>query len=217
MRKILTESLFEYYWEFTRKGDPINDMGIGIKTLIETWMRDHDIKFYHYALSQRSNLINAYDTITLSGEDLDEFPEYIQFNSIRGGFHIDRNNLTSLRGCPKKVSGSFICSNNKLKNLIQGPEEVEGSYAASYNKLTSLQGFSHIVGESVYINNNKLKSLEGISSIIKGDLYIQNNPIKTLEYFPTKISGDLYFTESKILNEESISKKCKVYGSFYSH
>lgn len=215
MRKILAESLFEYLG-FTEDSDPVNDMGIGTQELIERWLRDHGIQFHHYALSQHSKMINAYTTITLSGENLDELPEYIQFNSIRGGFHIDRNNLTSLRGCPKKISGSFMCSNNKLKDLVGGPEEVEGSYAASHNELLTLKGFPSFISEGIYLNNNQLKSLEGIPKVI-GELHIENNPIETLEGFPKEIWGAIHYTETKILNEQIIEARCKVTGDFYPY
>jgi hypothetical protein len=215
MRKILTESLFEYMG-FTEEGDPVSDMGISGTAIIHQWLRDHGVKFHHYALSQRSKVINAYNTITLTGEDLSELPEYIRFNSIRGGFHIDRNNLASLRGCPIKVSGSFICSNNNLQDLVGGPEEVEGSYAASHNQLTSLQGFPSFVSEGIYLNNNRLKSLQGLPKAV-GELHIQNNPIETLKGFPKQIWGAIYYTETEILNTETISKICEVTGDFYPY
>jgi hypothetical protein len=215
MKKILKESLFEYLG-FTEEGDPVHDMGIGITELIETWLRDHRIKLHEYALSQHSKMINAYTTITLTGEDLNELPEYIQFNSIRGGFHIDRNNLTSLRGCPKKLSGSFMCSNNKLKDLMGGPDEVEGSYGASHNQLTSLKGFASFVSEGIYLNDNKLKSLEGLPKSI-GELHIENNPIETLKGFPKEIWGSIHYTETEILNDQTIEAICKVTGDFYTY
>jgi len=212
--KLVREFLYEYLG-FTQAGDPIRDMGIGIETLIVNWLRNQGIKNHNFALSH-TNRINAYDTIVLSGANLNEFPEYIKFNSIRGGFHCNNNNLTSLKGSPVKVSGSFMCSHNKLQNLIGGPREVEGAYAASNNDLNSLEGIALEIGEAIYLNDNNLRSLKYIPNSV-GEFYITNNPIETIKYFPTEIWGDLHYTKSKILNKEKILSICQVSGDIYEY
>ena len=43
---------------------------------------------------------------------------------VTGQVWLDRNKLTSLKGCPKIVGSSFLCSHNKLTTLEGCPEEV---------------------------------------------------------------------------------------------
>ena len=58
---------------------------------------------------------------------LTEIP--IQFGIVTGTFHINDNNLNSLKGCPREVQANFFCSRNEnLKSLEGGPREVHGSY-----------------------------------------------------------------------------------------
>jgi len=207
--KLIKEKLYDYL-RFTEQGDPIKDLGIGLEPTIRMWMSKLNIS--SYKLTKKFS-INVYHNVLLSEKNISEFPPYIKFNHITGGFHCDNNKLTSLRGCPYSLSGSFMCSFNKLVNLKNGPTVVKQSYGASYDELESLEGIGEIIGESIYINDNNLKTLEYIPPIIKKDLFIYNNPIETLEYFPKEVSGDIYFTPSKILTKISISKICKVGGN----
>jgi hypothetical protein len=208
--KLVRENLYNEYLRFTEFGDPIEDLGIGLKSHIKDWLKNLDIK--DYRLTKKFS-INIYHNVVLSDKNLLEFPAYIKFNHILGGFHCDDNELKDLKGSPYSVSGSFICSLNNLKNLKYGPTVVKGSYAASSNNLISLDGIAEIIGESLYINDNNLKTLEYIPTIIKGDLFIYNNPIETLEYFPNEVQGNIYYTFSHILTEKTIRKRCDVSGA----
>jgi len=206
--KLVKEILYENTMNFTEKDtDPIKDMRIGIKNNIEKWLKEFEI--LDYKLTKKYQ-INMYNSVFIENKNLEEFPSYIKFNNILGGFHLKHNHLYSLKGCPYSVSGSFIVSFNNLYSLKFGPTTVKESYGASHNHLESLEGIAQIIGESIYINNNNLKSLEFIPSIIYGDLYIQENPIQTLKYFPKEIYGDLYYTPSKVLTKEYILKKCNL-------
>lgn len=214
--KLVTESLQEYLG-FTEDGDPIKDMGIGVDKLIKDWLSAHGIKQNQYRLT-RDKFIIGDDTIVLEHLNEDEFPEYITFGHINGGFHCNDQGLTSLRGCPRLVQGSFVCSGNALKSsgLIGGPQQVTGCYGASNCGLESLEGIAFKIGESIFINNNNLYSLEYIPKTLK-DLYITANPIQTLENFPHAIGGDLHYTKSKILNKEAILNICEVSGEIHEY
>jgi hypothetical protein len=211
--RLIKEILYEndmYNMSFTNKGsDPIKDMGLGVKDVIEKWLTSHNIN--NYKLTKKYS-INVYTYVLLDHKDLTEFPDYIKFNHIVGGFHINNNNLISLKGCPYSITGSFMVSENNLVNLKNGPEIVKESYGASYNKLESLEGLADLIGGSLYLTNNNLKTLEYIPAIIHGDLSIDNNPIETLNYFPSEIEGNLYFSSSEILTKENIQKICEVRG-----
>jgi hypothetical protein len=65
----------------------------------------------------------------------------IKFHEI-GSFMANHGVLTTLDGCPDKLSGmytDFNVSGNKLTNLVGGPS-ITGGYDACVNKLTSLDG-----------------------------------------------------------------------------
>lgn len=214
MKKYLAESLFEYMG-FTEEGDPVKDMGIGSEKLVIEWMEKNKVPRYQYKLTRKKYIVGS-DTIDLSKNNIQQFPEYIKFIFVHGGFHCNHNNLKSLIGCPEKTGGSFFASHNDLQNLIGGPIDVQGSYAASNNKLTSLEGIANEITEGIYLNDNQLESLKFIPKQI-GDLYIQNNPIKTLDDFPEEIYGDLHYTKSKILNKAAIEQICYVSGEIYEY
>ena len=214
--KLVAESL-QSYMRFTEDGDPIHDMGIGVDELIHKWMYDRGIQKHKYRLTKNKTIIGD-DTIILANMHIGEFPEFINFAHINGGFHCDNSDLTTLRGCPRLVQGSFFCSKNHLKSssLVGGPQQVIGTYAASNCGLESLEGIAFKIEESLYIDSNSLHSLEFIPKEV-GDLYMTNNPIETLKYFPEEIAGDLHITSSKILNEHTVLQKCKVLGTIYEY
>ena len=208
--KMVKEILYEDKIHFTKNDkDPIKSMNIGRKNIIERWLSNMEID--NYRLTKKFQ-INVYNSVFIDNKKIDEFPDYIQFNHILGGFHINKNRLKSLRGCPYSVSGSFIVSNNLLTSLEFGPRIVKESYAASHNDIESLEGIAEIIGHGIYVNNNRLKNLKYIPFLIHGDLNISNNPIETLDYFPKEIEGNLQFTPSEVLTKYNISKVCKVWG-----
>lgn len=215
--KLVRESLYSYM-KFTEDGDPIRDMGIGVDQLIHRWMDEHRISKHKYRISKDKKIIGD-DTIILSGMNIGDFPEFINFGHINGGFHCDNSNMTSLRGCPRLVQGSFFCSRNMLKgdSLIGGPQQVIGSYAASDCGLESLEGIAFKIEGDIYIDGNSLYSLEYLPNEIQGSLHMIGNPIRTLEHFPTNIYGDLHISSSKFLNERTVSEICSVSGEIFSY
>ena len=102
------------------------------RKLIESWLNKYDIRNY---------TINDDFTVDVNGEvdlyrkNLTEFPDYIQFGVVKGGFDCRNNTLTSLKGAPKKVGGVFDCSYNKLTSLEGVPKEVEGNFHCYNNKI----------------------------------------------------------------------------------
>ena len=103
------------------------------RALIEEWLKEYKIKNY---------TINDDFTIDVDGsidlffsKDLSEFPDYIQFGVVKGFFKCIHSQLTSLRGCPRKIEKFFDCRYNKLTSLEGAPEEVVGDFVCSYNKI----------------------------------------------------------------------------------
>lgn len=93
----------------------------------------------------------------------------------------DKNNLTSLEGCPDIGSETmFSCSHNMLKTLEGGPKSVAGSYYCGYNRLTSLEGGPTSVGRIFDCTANQLTSLEHAPSIVGMDFICNFNNITSL-------------------------------------
>jgi len=209
MKNLLRETLYDYL-RFTEDGDPIKDMGIGIDTLINNWMKAHEISQDKYIITKDKKIVGI-NTIVLSNQKIDEIPDFIKFTHIHGGFHCDHNNLEKLYG-PKIVEGMFLCSDNKLTNLIDGPETIHGTYAAFKNELTSLEGIAQEIMGDIYLDDNKLITLEYLPDVLEGNLYISNNPIDTLDYFSSLIKGSVIYTSSSIVNEKQLRMRCKILG-----
>ena len=217
--RLIREKLYEDnqiidYINFTEDSDPIADMGIGAEEKIKKWLGDMNIRSYR--LTKR-NSINVYNVVDLSKQDIKNFPEYIKFNHIVGGFHCEETGLTTLRGCPYSVTGSFLVRRNNLKSLKYGPMIIKGMYSVSYNELESLEDIASYIGGSLFVSHNNLKTLENVPNIIKGDFCIHNNPIETLEYFPKIVEGNLTFTPSDVLTIYEIKKICDVKGNIIEY
>jgi hypothetical protein len=207
MIKLVRESL---YINFTEDSDPVNDMGIGLKTSIRNWLKNMGVR--NYTLRSNMYIIDVNGNVKLSDKSIEKIPNYIKFNRINGGFHCNNTGLTSLKGTPVSISGSFLCYNNDLTDLQYSPEFVGGLYSVSHSNLTSLRGIENCKVRDLMVAGNKLTTLQYIPKRISGFLNICNNPLTTLQYFPEYIERDIFYTESKLVNKISIQKKCEVKG-----
>ena len=87
------------------------------------------------ALSINPNGCFTVHSVFLNKENLKEFPDYIQFGVVKSYFSCYRNQLTSLRGCPREVREYFDCSYNNLTSLEGAPREVGGLFDCSKNNI----------------------------------------------------------------------------------
>ena len=78
--------------------------------------------------------IDVNGNVDLYGYQLTELP--LTFNKVTGWFDCGRNNLTSLKGCPRWIGDSFYCSHNDLTSLEFSPDYVGGSFNCNWNRLT---------------------------------------------------------------------------------
>ncbi len=117
----------------------------------------------------KNGYVNVNGDCYLKDLSLESFGD-IQFGEVTGNFVCSDNNLTSLKGCPKKVGGDFLCLYTKIKNLEGGPEEVAGSYLCHMNALTSLKGAPKVVGKTFSCYLHCLTTLEWVPGIIKGKI-----------------------------------------------
>jgi hypothetical protein len=151
------------YEKFTDESDPISDMGIGLKHLIEEWIKQINLKSKN--LGQGSiqdyfiddeGFINSKSSISFA-DKCGDLPSYINFKYSGGTVYMNRCNLTSLRGAPEKANGDFYCNDNKLTSLEYAPRYVGGNFHCNDNKLTSLEYAPTYVGGDFVCMNNAVK------------------------------------------------------------
>ena|ERR1035437_294767 len=124
MKKLVKETI-----NFERKKDPISSLGVSRKQMIQEWLDEMGVR--NYTINDDLT-IDVNGNVYLGDKDLNEFPDYVQFNIVDGYFGLDQNNLESLRGCPIKC-GAFACANNNLTSLDHCPREVIGAFECSGN------------------------------------------------------------------------------------
>jgi hypothetical protein len=123
---------------FTEDSDPIHDMSIGSRRLIEKWLKKYKIKKY---VINNDMTIDVYGEIYLNHKSIKKFPNYIQFGHIINGyFSVEWCNMKSLRGCPYTISkgnsqyrGDFFCDNNNLTSLKHAPKKITGHFYCKNN------------------------------------------------------------------------------------
>jgi hypothetical protein len=166
-----------------------------LKTKKEIIAWCHQYKVCNYTINEDLSL-DVNDKVNLLETGLEFLP--VQFNQVKGNFAISYNNLTTLKGCPKKVLGHFICQSNQLVSLVGGPEEVTGAYIAIDNQLKNLEGICNQVS-SLYLNQNPLLKLDILPHYIKNCLaldvcdekeLVKIAQVKTLETVSITIALD---------------------------
>lgn len=95
---------------------------------------------------------------------LDEIP--IKFNKVTGWFDCSKNELTSLKNCPKYVGKSFSCDGNNLTSLEHSPEFIGGSFYCYFNPLKSLDGLKVSYKKLYFGNKNKLIRKQKLNNIL---------------------------------------------------
>lgn len=97
--------------------------------------------------------------IDLSGLCLKELPDLSNI-IVYGSFDCSRNQLESLKGCPRMIVGDFICSNNKLKTFDYGPSFINGFYDCSFNELDNTKPLIYYSSSKAFYgfgNKEKIK------------------------------------------------------------
>lgn len=119
--------VFEKFTE--DESDPIRDLGIGKKGLIKMWLSERNIGNY---IILDDDTVDTNQTVVIRNLN-GNLPDFIQFNEIKNGSFICRNNnMTSLKGCPINVEHRFDCSYNNLISLEYAPRYCE-SFECHHN------------------------------------------------------------------------------------
>ena len=115
---------------FQRGLDPKASLGIGERFLIEKWLEKMEI--FDYIIRQDLTISTRGD-VNLERILNGNLPDYISFTNIGGYFDVGSNEMTSLRGCPKKVKGFFACDNNLLTSLDGCPISTGSDFYCTDN------------------------------------------------------------------------------------
>lgn len=150
------------------------------KQEIEDWLNHYDIKNYTLMPDDEYGfVVDVRGPVNLEQRGLEAIK--VKFNKVYGQFCCDRNELTSLEGCPKEVHGFFSCEKNKLISLQGGPSLVTFGYLCSGNQLISLKGVPDKIYGNFYCSANKLINLGHAPSLVLGNAVLSHNQLQTLE------------------------------------
>ena len=142
------------------------------KEQIKQWLDQYEVK--NYTINEDFT-VDVDGDVNLSYKNLTNFN--VQFGIVKGNFYCYKNKLTSLEGCPQKLTEYFDCSNNKL---------------------ISLQGCPQKVGKNFNCNNNPIRDLNDFHCEISGIFYHTGSVIEEFSQF--YIYQELILTHKKIEN-----------------
>ena len=129
--------------------------------------------------------------VNLGYRGLTELPDFSKV-IVKGFFDCSINQLTSLKGAPKKVTGFFNCNKNQLENLKGASSEVDGDFYCDRNQLITLKGAPVKVGSSFSCVKNMLETLEGAPDEVGMHFHCRYNKLKSFKGKPNKIGGNFY-------------------------
>ncbi len=105
MRLVREYIEFEHI-DFNRQGSAQQKLDIGEGHRIEAWMKEHDFDSNEYRINSDFTIDILIDA-NLVGYNIEELPDFIEFNTIFGGFYAGGNPWQSLKGFPKKIKGDL--------------------------------------------------------------------------------------------------------------
>ncbi len=156
---------------------------------IESWLKKIGIN--NYSINDDLT-VDVDGNVDLIGREINSMP--VQFGKVYGDFNVDKNKLTSLKGCPEIVMGSFCCSLNNLTSLDYCPKRIGESFTCYKNQLTSLSGMPKKINCNFICSQNPIITFDGIAENIGGDLGMDNlekNEEELLK-FNTNVKGNLF-------------------------
>ena len=187
----------------------LSSTNAGKTGLIRAWLDENDIK--NYTINSKGE-VDVNGDVILDYKNLTEFPSFIQFGTVKENFFCNNNNLTTLKGAPKKVGGGFECSYNKLTSLKGAPNEVGGYFDCSFNNLISLEGAPNVVNGYFNCSTNKLTSLKGAPRGVGGSFNCRNNKLTTLEGAPENVGDWFHCDNNKLTSLEGAPKEASYFN-----
>lgn len=146
--------------------------------LIIDWLEKYRVQNYRLKADKEYGfIVNVNGDVDLSNKGLTAIA--VKFGIVDGNFSCNKNNLTSLLGCPNDVRGDFFCCYNNLIDLKYCPENVANGFYCYYNKI---------------------KTLDNLSTVIKGNLNCAYNDIASLNK-NIKVGGTFYIYGNNLLKK----------------
>jgi hypothetical protein len=106
--------------DFQRREDPLGSMDLGFHAQVKNWFKscgisDDPTEMEHYVEYRinKDGTIDVLEDINLVEAHIENFPYFIKFNKIYGGFYVANNIFTSLEGFPKEVDGDLSIYSNQ--------------------------------------------------------------------------------------------------------
>lgn len=171
-------------------------MNFNNKEDIKAWLDRYNITGYtiHEDLT-----VDVEGTVDLYGKSLTSIP--IQFGYVSESFDCGDNQLTSFKGCPKRIGKDFLGLWNSVKSLENGPEEIGNDYYISNNPLESLLNSPKIVGNDFLCRQVPLKNLHEINTEFKGKLFYCGSIIEDFSQFYTGTTLSISYPEFKAIKQ----------------
>lgn len=191
-----------YIRKFVKKKDfnIVNDLrNIGLIKLYDEETGASD--FYDINNIPTGKKLICKGNLDLSGIGLTELPDLSNI-TVEGNFFCFRNELTSLKGAPKKVGGSFQCQSNPLTSLEGAPQAVGGDFDCSCTNITSLEGAPKTVGGNFDCGRTEITSLKGVPQTVGGGFKCNYTKLASLEGAPQNVNGIFDCSETLITSLE---------------
>lgn len=136
----------------------------------------------------KKGFVHTNETVIINNENIEDL-SFIPWGVINGNFGLLNNKfLTSLKGCPVKITGSFFVSNSpKLKSLEYISHKIGDSISCTYSGLTTLKGLPKKIRGDFDVSYNFLTSLKNCPEEIGGSFIVNYNQLTSLEEGPKKV------------------------------
>lgn len=132
------------------------------KEEIKEWLEYYFIKDY---IIHDDLTIDVNGNVGLGDRGIYQLP--VQFGVVDGNFLISHSRISTLKGCPLKVTKKFDCSKNFLESLEFCPKEIGQAFICDYNQIRKLDYSPEIVGGSFYCMDNPIENLHGFKTKIE--------------------------------------------------
>lgn len=163
---------------------------------IKAWLDKYKIN--NYTINDDLT-VDVKGSVDLYGKSLSSIP--VQFGTVTNSFDCGDNELTTFKGCPKKVGKIFIGVDNNVTSLENGPEEIGHDYYISNNPLVNLQHGPKKIGGDFLCRQVPLKNLHDINSEFEGKLFYCGSIIEDFSQYYTSTSLDISYQEFKAIKQ----------------
>jgi hypothetical protein len=192
------------------------NLGIGMRSQIEKWLDEHEIKNYTINKDLTIDLTNC--TFLYLQDDEKYLPDYIQFNNCYDSFSISGKNLKSLRGCPKVISfpGGFSCNGCESLTSLEGcPKDVYFFMCVGCKKIKSLEGCPKYSPHNFNCSDcESLTSLKGCPEDVKFFKCNNCKKLTSLKGCPKNSKDFSCKNIGKEYTEDEVKQLCHVSSAF---